>query len=250
MKEILDRYKIKGILPYENRIFFIQHFYPYVFFSPYCNGKNILEIGVGHGFGSFHLSSYAKRVVALDMDWASIVNLRQYIDRDNVGNVSCVNANGISLPFKDASFDAILLCQVIEHIPEEFLLKFVGELKRVLKTGGNCLIVTLNIEHNIKKSVLYEKWYQHHKEFRADELRKLLSPVFPAVKIYGLNKKWYHCFILRLKRWGFDKWLPARLNFVKKFYENISCADYGIVNLPSRHSVDLYGMCSKGGICG
>lgn len=245
MKEMFERYKIKGILPYENRVFFTQHFYPYTFFSPHCKGKNILEIGVGHGFGSFHLSSYAKRVVALDMDWASITNLRQYINRDNIKNISCVNANGVDLPLKDSSFDAILLCQVIEHIPEKFLLKFVGELRRVLKTGGICLVVTLNVEHNIKKPSSYEKFYQHHKEFKKEELHKLLSSVFPNVKISGLNKKWHHRLILRLKRWGFDKWLPAPVNFIKRFYENVSCLDYTIVSSPSRHSVDLYGICGK-----
>lgn len=52
-----------------------------------------------------------------------------------------VQANGLHLPFRENSFDAILCIAVFHHLSnEERRIQFRNELLRVLKPNGKCLI--------------------------------------------------------------------------------------------------------------
>ncbi|HPC17035.1 MAG TPA: glycosyltransferase [Candidatus Hydrogenedentes bacterium] len=50
-------------------------------------------------------------------------------------------ADGLHLPFADASFDAVICSQVIEHIPEENG-RLLDELSRILRPGGTLVLGT------------------------------------------------------------------------------------------------------------
>src|SRR5690606_26128029 len=52
-----------------------------------------------------------------------------------------LQANGMILPFKDASFDCVISSEVIEHIPDEDG-KLIDELTRILKPGGTLVLGT------------------------------------------------------------------------------------------------------------
>lgn len=97
--------------------------------------------------------------------------------------------DALSLPFADNSFDKVYSIAVLHHIPsEELRLKFLEEVKRVLKPGG-LFIVTA--------------WKFH----RSKELFLIFK--FKVLKLFGLTKldfgdifepwgkklqRYYHCF--------------------------------------------------------
>jgi dolichol-phosphate mannosyltransferase len=56
-------------------------------------------------------------------------------------NNRLVQANGMTLPFADGSFDCVICSQVIEHIPEENG-RLIDELARLLKPDGTLIIGT------------------------------------------------------------------------------------------------------------
>ena len=60
--------------------------------------------------------------------------------------VSGVVADASSLPFADGSFDAVLACHMLYHVPDARVA--LGELRRVLRPGG-ILAVTTNLEGNM-----------------------------------------------------------------------------------------------------
>jgi ubiquinone/menaquinone biosynthesis C-methylase UbiE len=60
-------------------------------------------------------------------------------------------ADATSLPFADASFDAVLACHMLYHVPDPG--KALDEIKRVLKPGG-IVAVTTNDSGNLK--LMYE----------------------------------------------------------------------------------------------
>ncbi|MDD5194107.1 MAG: class I SAM-dependent methyltransferase [Candidatus Omnitrophica bacterium] len=242
--EIEDFY-FNGQLPYANRLFFIQHLAPYVFFNPTCRNKKILEIGIGDGFGTYYLSKGADSMVGLDMDIESCRSLSKYALRRGATALRSVNANALALPFKDRSFDHAITCQVIEHIQEDNLSLFLKEIYRVLVPGGSCLIVTLNVENNIKNPKTYEKFYQHHKEFNKKELGALLRTVFSNTEIFGLEVTIKHRFFRRLKKWGLNNYRLGGLNPVAGFYRNILPRDFFISRRVTKHSLDLIGLCRK-----
>jgi SAM-dependent methyltransferase len=86
-------------------------------FSPYARdlmreGRRILIVGAG-------LAPTVPGVVQLDI-----------VDFPNVDVV----AGSAELPFADASFDSVICENVIEHVPDPFVL--IAEIERVLKPGG------------------------------------------------------------------------------------------------------------------
>ena len=233
----MERFVIEGNFPYSNRHFFVQHLVPYVFFKHLCQGKHILEIGTGDGFGSFYLSQGSCAVVALDLDFSRSQCLKRLIEGARAVNIHFVNADALALPFLSHSFDAVIACQVIEHIPQDRLTCFLAEIHRVLKDDGACLLVTLNVENNIKNAATYEKFYQHHKEFNKQELHGAVSEIFPSVEVFGLGVSLRHRVFRRLKRWGIR---------VESFYEHIVPGDFSVTRDVSRHSLDLFALCRKG----
>src|SRR6476646_9135325 len=51
-----------------------------------------------------------------------------------------------SLPFADASFDAVYHSHLLEHLPAEKALPFLRECRRVLKPGGTLRIAVPDLE--------------------------------------------------------------------------------------------------------
>jgi len=103
-------------------------------------------------------------------------------------------ANGLSLPFLDNTFDAIISIAVLHHIySENDRLQFIKEIRRVLKNGGKALITvwsTTSVKNKwINKSNNdYEvPWhmkngdihYRYYHLFDKDEVVKL-SGVIPT----------------------------------------------------------------------
>lgn len=90
-----------------------------------CGGGLTTKILVGHGF----------RVVATN--YGRVADMGP-----SVGRVSGVDLNTF-LPFKDRSFDAVNLTEVIEHIENQPQL--IREIARVLKDRGEVVISTPNV---------------------------------------------------------------------------------------------------------
>ena len=55
-------------------------------------------------------------------------------DLDTRGSLPDVAGTALSLPFVDASFDAVFSTQVLEHVPEPLVM--LREIERVLRPGG------------------------------------------------------------------------------------------------------------------
>ena len=110
----------------------------YVWAAGYCRDADVLEVACGSGPGLGHLAGVAKSLVAGDLseDILALVR-RHYRDRVVVGRLDAE-----SLPFAEASFDVVILCEALYLLPrsERFLL----EAQRVLRSGGWLLIVSAN----------------------------------------------------------------------------------------------------------
>lgn len=66
-------------------------------------------------------------------------------DGRSVGYVlGCLNVERDTMPFEDESFDLVVCCEVLEHLlwDPSFMM---GEINRVLKTGGQLILLTPNI---------------------------------------------------------------------------------------------------------
>lgn len=108
-------------------------------------GKNILEVGCGHGFGVRAIKRYfsPKKIVATDVDPRMIASARKNIDDSEV---VFEEADATKLHYKDNSFDAIFVYGVIHHIPGPLWKNCLKELYRVISPGGKVFIYDNSIE--------------------------------------------------------------------------------------------------------
>lgn len=111
-------------------------------------------------------------------------------DTSRIDLVSDITA----IPAPDASFDAILCSEVLEHVPEP--THALDEFARLLKPGG-CLILTAPFSSNVHMAPYHfcsgfsRYWYEHHLPLRGFEIMELTA-----------NGDWYALLLQEIARLG------------------------------------------------
>jgi 2-polyprenyl-3-methyl-5-hydroxy-6-metoxy-1,4-benzoquinol methylase len=101
-------------------------------------GKRVLDFGAGNGAQTMELLSLGCTIVAADIDAGDLAVMREYIARNGVSGVTPLQYDGTHLPLPDASFDAVVSFQVLEHVTDEAVA--LREIRRVLKPGGDLVL--------------------------------------------------------------------------------------------------------------
>ncbi len=239
MKKIETR-----IIPEEtDRSFYLQHFKVYTFVNENVADKQVLDAGCGDGYGSAYLAKKAKFVYGIDYEPEVVAKAQNKYQADNL---KYLPMDALKLEFKDQEFDIVCSFQVIEHIPEELIPRYLGQLKRVLKDGGALYLSTLNLDKVMKSPLTYKKNAAHCKEFRLEELQETLSAVFSRITVYGLHLSWRHWFYLRLKKSGIFKFVPGRINPVAIFFQKmIQVDDFKLTRKNLKKASDFICLCQK-----
>lgn len=110
-------------------------------------GSHLLEVGCGAGNLLLRASVRGSYPVALDLAMQSLTFVRSRLQEARSGpeapsGFACTQAIGELLPLADASFDCVLLSEVIEHL--EAPQVSIREAVRVLRPGGRLLVTTPN----------------------------------------------------------------------------------------------------------
>ena len=98
-----------------------------------ATGERIVDIGCGTGrlTADLHARVGATgRVMAADRSWAMVTEARRYLP----AGVSVVQADGVALPFRSASFDAAFSTATFHWIRDHATL--FAEIHRILRPGG------------------------------------------------------------------------------------------------------------------
>ncbi len=104
------------------------------------DGVEVLEIAAGTGLVTRRLSSRAKRVVATDQSIEMLDILRARMEDISADNVQIQIADAVELPFANASFDAIVMANILHllSVPTRAL----AEVRRVLRPDGVLCVPT------------------------------------------------------------------------------------------------------------
>ncbi|MBA7660120.1 2-methoxy-6-polyprenyl-1,4-benzoquinol methylase [subsurface metagenome] len=192
-------------------------------------GEKILDCGCGDGFYLQLISRLNKTCTLFGLDFNEQGLARA---RANLGEFKALLTLGdiASLPFRDNSFDKIILSEILEHLPNDF--QALKEVKRILKKGGVLLITVPN--HNypflwdpINKTLefLFKKhiqsgfwaglWNMHLRLYFPGELKELVRKAgLKMVKVKELTHyclPFNHFFLNAMARLLYRGTLPASI---------------------------------------
>lgn len=102
----------------------------------------ILEIGCSNGnTGALALSmNKCGSYIGIEMHEAAALNAREKISQVIIGDIE-----RIDLPFEDASFDVLILSEVLEHLVDPW--KVLRQLHRFMKPGSLVFASSPNVSH-------------------------------------------------------------------------------------------------------
>jgi len=144
--------------------------------------KTVLEIGIGNKTVSNYLKQMGFQITTCDFD--------KTLRPDIVADIR-------DLPFKSKSFDTILACQILEHIPFDDVKKALSELKRVSK-----------------KNVIISIPYTH---FCIENIFKITLPFFERQLYFTIKILWPSKVIQEKEHY----WEMGRKNYSKRKIINL-----------------------------
>jgi len=98
----------------------------------------VLDLGTGAGHTALAFAPHVARVAALDLTRSMLDEVRRNAALRTVGNVTVAQGAAEALPFADATFDVVACRLTTHHFAS--LPHAVGEIARVLRTGGRLLV--------------------------------------------------------------------------------------------------------------
>jgi hypothetical protein len=101
----------------------------------------VLEAGCGVGAQTKIIATKNRdsNFITVDLSEDSIKEARETIKSLGIHNVEFKQADIYRLPFKDETFDSVMICFVLEHLHNP--VQALKELKRVLKKGGAMIAI-------------------------------------------------------------------------------------------------------------
>jgi len=157
-----------------------EHWHRYAFARGLVAGRRAADVACGEGYGSALLAGTARDVVGIDIDQATVEHARAaYGQRPNLRFVA---GSATALPLANASMDAVVSFETIEHLEAADQPRLIAEFARVLAPGGRLVLSSPNRPEYSEARGYVNPF--HRCELGRGELARLLAPAFPALRWY------------------------------------------------------------------
>lgn len=156
----------------------IEHIHRYFLARHFCRGKDVLDVASGEGYGAALLAQVASSVIGVDIADDAVEHAAQNYVRDRL---SFRKGDGTQLPVADASVDAVVSFETIEHLHDH--QRFLTEIRRVLRPGGFLILSTP--ERDIYSPPDQASNPHHIHELTRREFYTLVRRHFPVARFFG-----------------------------------------------------------------
>ena len=158
-----------------------EHWQRYIFSRTlFSDSAYVLDIACGEGYGSNYLAEKVEKVIGVDISEEAVEHARKTYNKENL---DFVQGSVTHIPLRSQSVDGVVSFETIEHVNANEQIKFLQEIKRVLKKDG--LLVLSCPNKPIASDRAYELWGYinpfHKKEYEIDEFKELLENYFKYV---------------------------------------------------------------------
>lgn len=148
-----------------------EHLHRYAIAKDICQGKKVLDIASGEGYGSAFIAMTASQVVGVDIDQFAIEDA---FEKYKMPNLEFKHGSATDIPVENNSVDVVISFETLEHhdMHDEMML----EVKRVLNPQGMLVISTPDkLIYSDKKG--YKNRF-HVKELYENEFKALIQSNF------------------------------------------------------------------------
>jgi ubiquinone/menaquinone biosynthesis C-methylase UbiE len=216
-----DKIYVHGYSPAEQERLYEQARFlaPSVFQNiDFSQCEDLLEVGCGVGAETeIILEKFPRlKITAVDVSKESLLQAEQRLKK-YAGRVSFVLASGEHLPFNDASFDAVFVCWVLEHVQSPTAL--LSEANRLLKDGGK--IICTEVQNS--SLYLYPDSPHIQKYWNAlNTLQMSSGDPFVGLKLGNLlQQSGYRQITLRSLLHHYDQRTPERLKAMLSYWKTL-----------------------------
>jgi ubiquinone/menaquinone biosynthesis C-methylase UbiE len=152
----------------------------------------VLDVGAGSGRGAIGVLQARRKATVTGVDiysgyWGIDENTPERFMRNariaGVGDRADAKVGDMrSLPFGDAEFDAVVSSYAIDHLRRSEQPKAIGEIARVLKPGGDFLLMIIRVDW---RTWLVSPILAHHRSQNPEPWRQMLRESGFAVQEEG-----------------------------------------------------------------
>ena len=165
-----------------------EHLHRYALAARLAEGKRVLDLASGEGYGANMLAAAALSVVGLEIDDAAVQHARKKYKRENL---EFVTGSVTNTPLREDAFDLAVCFEAIEHVEDQE--KLISEAKRMLKPDGLFVVSTPN--KDVYRHESAEDNPFHVRELEFEEFRSLLRQFFKnsgflGQRIYANSTVW------------------------------------------------------------
>ncbi len=149
-------------------------------------GLRVLEVACGRGGFVRELSRCGAHVTGCDFSFAALrIGQEKLRAAGHGGSSALVQGDAQGLPFADNSFDVVVSCETIEHVPD--VRSALREMSRVARPGGKLLLTTPNYANLMG---LYELYARVRHPGRKDDQPFDRPQWFPQIRKYVRDAGW------------------------------------------------------------
>ena len=155
----------------------VEHFQRYRAMRGLVQGRRVLDLACGEGYGSAILAETAQQVLGVDIDADTVAAAQQ---RYVAENLQYRRGSATEIPLPDHSVEVVISFETIEHINGEQQQQFLAEVRRVLVPEGLFVVSTPD-----RKIYSDDRQYHNHfhvKEFYRQEFADFLTGYFSQVQ--------------------------------------------------------------------
>jgi SAM-dependent methyltransferase len=134
-------------------------------------GATVLDAGCGGGSLAVALASRGYRVVGVESSVDCVARARTRVAQSGVAGLVSINRGDVTaLPLADASVDAVVSGEVLEHVATDAAA--AAEYRRVLRPGGACIV---SVPAHPALWDMTDEWAGHVRRYRRRDLIALFE---------------------------------------------------------------------------
>jgi 2-polyprenyl-3-methyl-5-hydroxy-6-metoxy-1,4-benzoquinol methylase len=157
-----------------------EHYHRYLFAADVVDGREVLDLASGEGFGAALMAGRARSVVGIDIETDAVEHARRNYEASNL-EFRVGDARELATTFPAGAFGAVVAFELIEHMAEhDALLAGIGH---VLSDDG-ILIISSPDRTAYSDDREFENPF-HVRELTASELLDLLRGRFSSVAAWA-----------------------------------------------------------------